>query len=146
MTIPSPRPLQPLVHASVAVMDGGRVLLVREEKPDVRGRWNLPGGHVERGESVLAAARRELAEETALAAALEALVGIYSGPTSIRFVFRTRHDGRPPVAGDEIMEVGFAGLAEIRAWPDEALAGAGMLRRIFDDLAAGRSFPLAAFR
>src|SRR5262245_43488414 len=112
-----PTPLQPLVHVSVAVMDGSRVLLVRETKPDVRGRWNLPGGHIERGESILDAARRELVEETTIRAAPTALVGIYSGPTSIRFVFSLPHDGQVPSAGDEIMEVGFFDLADLRTWP-----------------------------
>lgn len=42
--------------------------------------WGLPGGRLEPGESLEQAARRELLEETGLAAGDLALVDVYSGP------------------------------------------------------------------
>ncbi|MBQ2262514.1 MAG: NUDIX hydrolase [Loktanella sp.] len=51
--------------AAIAVLrHGGRVLLVRRRNPPDAGRWGFPGGHVEAGETAMAAALRELAEET----------------------------------------------------------------------------------
>ncbi|WP_121252838.1 NUDIX domain-containing protein [Nocardioides ferulae] len=53
--------------ASVLLLDArGRILLQeRDEHPLIDPeKWGLPGGHVEPGEDVLAAAYRELAEET----------------------------------------------------------------------------------
>lgn len=44
----------------------GRILLARHEKPDGAQVWLLPGGGVRVGESLLAALRRELEEETGL--------------------------------------------------------------------------------
>lgn len=52
------------------------MLLVQRAKPPV-GLWGLPGGHVEFGETALAAARRELLEESGVTADLTAFVGLY---------------------------------------------------------------------
>ena len=42
------------------------MLLVRRGKPPRAGHWSLPGGRLELGETIAAAARREVFEETGL--------------------------------------------------------------------------------
>jgi 8-oxo-dGTP pyrophosphatase MutT (NUDIX family) len=67
--------------ARVAVIDGeGRFLLVQHT---YQPGWILPGGGVERGESTLAAARREVEEEAAI---------IPSGPMTVHGVFSNHRD------------------------------------------------------
>jgi 8-oxo-dGTP pyrophosphatase MutT (NUDIX family) len=64
-----------IVAAAGLVRDGaGRVLLVRHPR---RG-WEMPGGQVENGEGVEAAALREIAEESGIVTRAARLVGIYS--------------------------------------------------------------------
>ena len=54
----------------------GKVLLVERGKEPWKGKWSLPGGSLEFGETVREAAQRELAEETGVAADLVKLVDI----------------------------------------------------------------------
>ena len=56
-------------------VDGQRVVLVRDAGS---GRWGLPGGKIEWGESPEAAVVREYGEETGLVVAVEQLLGVYS--------------------------------------------------------------------
>jgi len=77
------RPLvgvEPLVVAAAGVLvwdEQGRVLL--QQRSDDR-TWCIPGGAVEPGEHLAAAARRELAEETGLVAGELTLLLARSGP------------------------------------------------------------------
>ena len=50
---------------AVVVVDG-RILLVQRGRPPSAGSWSIPGGRVEEGETLAAALRREVAEETGL--------------------------------------------------------------------------------
>jgi 8-oxo-dGTP diphosphatase len=59
------------------VAPSGRVLLVKQRGGPFAGAWVLPGGRAEGGESVEAAARRELLEETGYATSSLVLVARY---------------------------------------------------------------------
>jgi len=66
----------PRLGASACVWKNGEVLVIQRAKPRV-GLWSLPGGHVEFGETALAAAQRELLEESGVRADLTEFVGLY---------------------------------------------------------------------
>ena len=81
--------LDPKVAAGVIVtLDDEVVLLKRSIEPGM-GKWVFPGGYVDRGEPVKAAAAREAMEEVGLEVEIEDLLGIYSYPneTTVLIVY-----------------------------------------------------------
>jgi 8-oxo-dGTP diphosphatase len=65
-------PLHPYLGVSIAVFRLGTVLLVRRTRPPFAGAFSLPGGLVEPGETLEAAALRELREEVGIVARIVA--------------------------------------------------------------------------
>ncbi len=59
-------PPAPIAAVGVVVVQGDRVLLVRRGQEPGRGRWSLPGGAIELGETVAQAAEREVREECSI--------------------------------------------------------------------------------
>lgn len=59
-------PDRPIVGVGAVIVDAGRVLLVKRGSAPLMGEWSLPGGVVEIGETLRAAAEREAHEETGL--------------------------------------------------------------------------------
>ena len=57
---------QPVVGVGAVVWRDDRVLLIRRGTPPKQGAWSLPGGKQELGETVAAAAAREVWEETGI--------------------------------------------------------------------------------
>jgi ADP-ribose pyrophosphatase YjhB (NUDIX family) len=68
--------------AAVIFRDGD-VLLQRR---DDNGKWGLPGGGVEPGESVATAVAREVREETGLEVEPVRLIGVYSDPANHQII------------------------------------------------------------
>ena len=99
----------PKVAVAAVVRDpqGRFILLRRAQRDQAHGLWILPGGHVDRGEELHAAALREVAEETGLEVALEGLLGVYSYPGNpvVLIVYAAQAGNGPPRPGPEALEI-----------------------------------------
>jgi 8-oxo-dGTP diphosphatase len=74
----------PVLAVGAVVFDeAGRVVLVKRGKPPLEGRWTLPGGSVEVGETLAEATAREVIEETGLVVDVGPLVEVYEHRSSI---------------------------------------------------------------
>ena len=109
--MPEPRGPSPTVDVVVA-LPGDRVVLVRRKFPPPG--WAIPGGFVDHGETLEAAAVREAKEETGLDVELTELLYVYSDPRrdprrhTISAVYLARAAGEPQGGDDAAEAAGFA--------------------------------------
>lgn len=118
-------PVHPIPAALALVVRGDQVLLVRRGSKPHPGRWGLPGGKIEWGEPILAAALRELHEETGVQAevvrvfdALDVIRSAADRETHHHYVLVVvlcRWIAGEPVAGDDATEARWFTLGELRA-------------------------------
>ncbi len=85
------------VAVDCVVLNEDQVLLLKRAHEPFNGYWVLPGGHVERGETVEEAAAREMKEELGIDVEVEKLVGVFSDPErdprgliSVAFIVRPK--------------------------------------------------------
>ena len=71
------RPDRPCVGVGAVLIHEGRVLLIRRGKEPLRGRWVVPGGTVELGETLEQALVREIQEETGLLVRPREVVAVF---------------------------------------------------------------------
>jgi 8-oxo-dGTP pyrophosphatase MutT (NUDIX family) len=133
-----------------AVIERGQRFLIVEEQIKTRAVLNQPAGHVERGESLLMAVRRETLEESAWHFTPEWLTGIYlwrhprSGRDTLRFTFCGSIEAHDPTRRLDHPVIATHWLTR-----DELLVRAATLRtpvvmRCIDDYLAGQRLPLTA--
>jgi len=83
-------PEAPMVGVGAVIVERGRVLLVQRGHEPSKGKWSLPGGILELGESLAEGVAREVLEETGLTVEALELVELIdrihreSGPTGER--------------------------------------------------------------
>jgi 8-oxo-dGTP diphosphatase len=69
-------PDRPFVGAGAVIVQDSRVVLVRRGSEPMKGKWTIPGGMVELGETVRACAMREAREETGLRVEAEEILDV----------------------------------------------------------------------
>jgi 8-oxo-dGTP diphosphatase len=121
--------------AGVLVNDEGSVLLVRRRE---NGRWEPPGGILERGETIEEGLRREVHEETGLEVEPGPLTGVYQNLRNdvIALAFRCTPTGGELTVNDEASAFRWAAPAELAELTTEVFAV-----RLLDGVAGGSGPP-----
>lgn len=106
------------VAVGAVVRHEGRLLLIRRAKPPQAGRWSLPGGRVEPGESLRDAVAREVYEEAGLVVDVGDQVGwverIGEGHHYVILDFAATVTGATSLrAGDDAAEARWVALDEV---------------------------------
>ena len=118
-------PDYPRVGVGAVVLSRGRVLLVRRGKPPGEGRWSLPGGLVDLGETSVDAARREVEEECGITVRIAGLAGVLDRVTRdaggrvryhwvlVDYLAFPESDDDTITAGDDAAEVRWVPIDEV---------------------------------
>jgi ADP-ribose pyrophosphatase YjhB (NUDIX family) len=103
-----------LVACSIIEVKSKIVLLKRGIEPE-KGKWVIPGGYVDRGEEVVAAALREVKEECGIDIRIKNLQGVYSyhGWLEVVIVYVAEYLSGNLVAGDESVDMKLLSPSEI---------------------------------
>ncbi|HEV2094001.1 MAG TPA: NUDIX domain-containing protein [Rubrobacter sp.] len=137
------------VRVAAVVGRGGRLLLVRHQKPDRDPYWVLPGGRLEPGETIPECAAREVGEETGLRAAFSGVLyvgeflreGRHTVDVTVRMI--PDDDAEASLGADpEVAPDAEPTLRELRWVGVEELRGIGLLpaplkERLLKDAPAG---------
>jgi 8-oxo-dGTP pyrophosphatase MutT (NUDIX family) len=139
--------IQPEITVAAVTESEGRFLVV-EERINQRLVFNQPAGHVEQGESLLAAVIREVREETAWRFDPLSLIGVYlwksleSGITTMRFAFHGLVDDHQSAQPLDHGIVGTHWLSRHELQDRERNLRSPLVMRCIDDYLDGRRIPV----
>ncbi|BAT70978.1 conserved hypothetical protein [Thermosulfidibacter takaii ABI70S6] len=104
--------VNPTVGVAVIILQNNKILLGKRCKEPFKDHWCIPCGHVEWGEDVREAAKREFKEETGLEVEIEKVFDVHSNfhhplKLTVGIWFWGRIVGGKLQAGDDLSEVDF---------------------------------------
>ena len=120
-----PEATHPVVGVGAVVVREGKVLLVQRGKEPLKGRWVIPGGTVELGETLEQAVAREVLEETGIVVRPREVVLVFDridhveGRVGYHYVivdFLCDYVEGEPVANSDAQAAAFVGPAELDAY------------------------------
>lgn len=116
---------RPAIGVGAILLDGkNRVLLIRRGQPPALGRWSVPGGRLEPGETLAQACRREVLEETGLEIELGPIIAVVERIQEgfhyviLDFIAALRQPDRSiPCAASDVSEARWVPLTQLSDYP-----------------------------
>ena len=135
------------IIASSCVIDNNKILMVQENKSDIQGLWDLPGGKVKINEDIKQAAIRETLEETGYNIDLNNILLIQNyitnrGVLLIIYFYATLSDSRQvEYRKSEISNVKWFTLEEIKNIPKKNIRGGDGIDKILYNIENQIKYP-----
>ena len=136
------------IIASCCVKDHDRILLVQENKNEVKGLWDLPGGKLKTTESIKQAAIREIMEETGYSIELKSILLMQNYITSkgemliIYFNAELLNKKQEKYREEEIKNVKWFTIEEIKNIPKSSIRGGDGIDKILYNIERKIEYPL----
>ncbi len=142
-------PEQPLVGVGAIILRGDQVLLVKRGNEPSYGKWSIPGGLVELGESLKEAVAREVKEEVGLdvqvrdlAAALDRVIPDQLGRIEYHYIlldFVCDYQGGEPSPSSDVLDCAFVPIRSLSRY-DLTRGTERVILRLFEPVQGTRPF------
>lgn len=136
------------IIASACVVDNNKVLLVQENKEEIKGLWDLPGGKVKSDEDIKQAVIREILEETGYKIDVNNILLIQNYVTDtgvlliIFFNAKLLDNKQLKYRENEIKSVKWFTLEELKNIPKDKIRGGDGFDKILDNIENNKNYPL----
>lgn len=124
-----------------------KILMVKEAKKKCYGKWNVPAGHLEDGETVFEGAIREIFEETGCKVRLKKMLPIitsyFENNTFVIITFTTELvEEKITFNKDEILDVKWISKEKLECMNSEKLRDERLIKRTLNMLKENKLYPL----
>ena len=109
--------VEPKIAVGAMLIEAGRLLLVQRVYNPEKGKWCLPAGYLDAGETPEQAVKRKVHEETGLTVNVDALEAVYADTSgvgaAVTLVYRVTQLSGKVIAADDAADAGFFGLDDM---------------------------------
>ncbi len=124
-----------------------KILMVKEAKNKCYGKWNVPAGHLEDGETIFEGAIREIFEETGCKVRLKKMLPIMSGEienTKFMIITFTTEllEEKISFNKEEILDVNWISKEELKNMTSKNLRDEKLIKCILKMLLENKLYPL----
>ena len=136
------------IIASSCILNNNKILMVQENKVDIKGLWDLPGGKVKIGEDIKQAVIRETLEETGYNIELNSILLMQNYVTSkgvlliIYFNAALQDLKQEEFRKDEISNVKWLSLEEIESITENKIRGGDGIKKIIYNIRNKIEYPI----
>jgi len=129
-------PVTPKLTVDAVIILNGEIVLIKRKKPPYQGKFALPGGFVDIGETTEEAVTREVREETGLCIEIIKLLGVFSNPSrdprghTVTVCYLAKGEGDPK-ADSDAEDIGLFDISHI---PELAFDHNMIIDRARDDI------------